>query len=533
VKLRRPSGLDVVFAAAIAVELIALALLRHVPTIDGPAHLAGARVLSDSGAAIYRQYYRVDLFPSPNVLSTAVLAALVKATTPSVADTLLHAGYVVLFPLGLRYAVRGVRRDARWPAFLAFPLTFGYLFWYGFENYCYGVALALFTIGYALRHRARWQVGSVVGLSSLFLLTYLSHLVPFGLAAMFVGVLALARVLAEPRGGRRTAARGSLGPPALALLPAVALIVAFAVRGGPTEPPAFGSPLRLLVGLATLAIPTVAFTAVELLFALAAVAVLYVAAFCVVRRFGRRSIAGPAGALAVATGAATALYLVSPQQFGLAYGLLHERIAIFPVLFAALWLAAFPVPPRWSAAGAAALLAAALGFAAVRAPNVVRYDRQLTEYAQAARVVSPGSTMVGIRLWLDVPEHGPVRQKGFDPLRHATSLVAAETFGVDVGHYEAQYSYFPTAFRPDADLRRRVDPDLSGLELVPPRIALPGPAASGHDRIDYVLVSGARRMSPAVRDDPRTAALMDRLSESYRLVATTDPGGLVDVYVRR
>ncbi|MDQ6649023.1 MAG: hypothetical protein M3Z02_02720 [Actinomycetota bacterium] len=529
-RLRRPGGLDLVFAAAIVVELAALATLRHVPTVDGPAHLAGARVLSEPGAALYRLYYRIDLFPSPNMLPTLVLAALVRLTTPTVADTLLHAGYVVLFPLGLRYAVIGVRREARWPAFLAFPLSFGYLFWYGFENYCYGVALALFTIGYALRRRHGWGARSAGGLAALFVLTYLSHLVPFALAALFVAVLAVADARAARPGVRR---RAVLAAPGLALVPATALIVAFALRGGPTQGPAFGNPLRLLAGLLTLAIPTVSFSAVELVFAVLTALVLYVGGIRVVRRMGRRSLSGPAGALAAAAAAAAVVYMVSPQQFGLAYGLLHERISVFPVLFAALWLAAFPAGRRESALGAGVLLVAAAGLAVTRAPDVRRYERQMTEYASAAEVVAPGSTMVGLRLQLDTPRGGPVRQKMFDPLRHATSLVAAETAGVDVGHYEAEYSYFPTAFRPAADLRRRIDPDLTGLEQVPPRVTLPAPQASGHDRIDYVLVWGARQATPAVRDSPLTAALLARLDESYRLVATTAPEGLVDVYVHR
>ncbi|GAC1325686.1 MAG: hypothetical protein NVSMB13_09270 [Mycobacteriales bacterium] len=528
----RPSGYDLAFTAAIALELLALALLRHVPTIDGPAHLAGARVLADSGAAIYQHYYQIDLFPSPNVLSTLVLAGLVRLSTPAVADTLLHAGYVVLFPLGLRYAVRGVRRDAQWPAFLAFPLSFGYLFWYGFENYCYGVALALFTVGWALRHDRRWRRGSVAGLSVLFLLTYLAHLVPFSMAALLVAALSLAR-LREGASGGYARVVAALGPLVLALLPAAALIAAFAVRGGPPQAPAFGSPLRLLAGLVTLAMPTVTFTATELVFAGVVAGVLYLAAAHVVRRVGRASLHGPAGALAAASGAAVVVYLVSPQQFGLAYGLLHERLSVFPVLFAALWLAGFLSRRRASALAAGALLLAALGLAVVRAPDVLRYDRQLSEYASASRLVAPGSTMVEVRLQLDTPEHGPVRQKVFDPLRHAASLVAAQTYGVDVGHYEAEYSYFPTAFRPGVDLRRRIDPDLTGLEQVPPRIDLAAAGGDRPDRIDYVLVWGARQMTPAVRDSPQTAALLSRIDADYRLVGTTAPRGLVDVYVRR
>jgi hypothetical protein len=38
--------------------------------------------------------------------------------------------------------------------------------------------------------------------------------------------------------------------------------------------------------------------------------------------------------------------------------------------------------------------------------------------------------------------------------------VAVLTNGVDVGHYEAELTYFPTRFRRDVDVRRQVDPTL-------------------------------------------------------------------------
>ena len=59
------------------------------------------------------------------------------------------AGYVVLLPLALRYALRGVDPRAGWLAVVAVPFTPHYLFTYGFYNLCLGVGLG------AARRRAR------------------------------------------------------------------------------------------------------------------------------------------------------------------------------------------------------------------------------------------------------------------------------------------------------------------------------------------------------------------------------------------
>lgn len=520
---------DGVFAAVVVLQLLPLLLLRHVPTVDGPAHLAGARVLADlltgPGAAVYRHYYTVDLFPSPNLLAGLVLAGLVRLTTPTAAEKLLIGGYVVLFPLGLRYALVGVSRSARWLAFLAFPLTFGYLFWYGFYGYCYGVALALFTIGFALRRRRAWRVHSALGLAVLLLLTYAAHLVPFALALLFLAALAVGDTLAARRGGD-AGWRATLLAPAVAALPAVALTAAFLARGGAHAEPR-RTPLGALVGgLVSLATPVVTFVRDEALFSILVALVLAVATGMALCR-GGAAVRGPAAQLAAAVAAATGGFLAAPSQLGLEYGLINVRISVFPVLFLALWLAAQPLDPRLRRAGAAVFVLAAAGLAVVRVPDVTRYERQLDEYATVAGVVPAGSTLLGLRLQLDSPLHGPVRVRAFDPLRHAASLVAAQTSSVDLGHYEAQYNYFPTPFRPEANLRRRVDPDLTGLEAVPPRIVLPA------EGIDYLLVWGARLMTPAVRADPATAALLDQVARHYRLVHSTGPDGLVDVYARR
>jgi hypothetical protein len=524
----RPDGWDLGFAAAVLAQVGMVLALAHVPTVDGPAHLAGARVLGDWQFPLYRRYYTIDLFPSPNLLTGLVLAGLVRLFSPATADRLLAAGYLVLFPVSLRYALTGVCRSARWLAFLAFPLSLGYLFWYGFTNYCYGVALALFVVGYDLRHRGRWTPRTTVGLGVLLLATYATHLVPFGCALLFVAISAGA--VAWENGIDRGRRRALLAP-TLAALPSLALTAAFLLRGGAHSAPTWRPLPELVGGLVSLGMPVVTFERTELAASIATALVLLGTGLLGVRRHRSRPRVPGAGVLAAATIAVTLLYLGAPNKFGLEYGLINARISVFPGLFVALWLATRPVGRWWRPAGAAVFLLAAFALALMRAPDVIRYDGQLREYATAARVVTPGSTLVALRVRLDSPLRGPVRVASFDPLRHAASLVAADTHSVDVGHYEAQYNYFPTRFRPATDLRRQIDPDLTGLEAAPARVRLPGADAVGPDRIDYVLVVDPAPTSAA----QRLAALGTDtgLAEHYRWVYRTQPSGLVDVYVRQ
>jgi len=73
-------------------------------------------------------------------------------------------------------------------------------------------------------------------------------------------------------------------------------------------------------------------------------------------------------------------------------------------------------------------------------------------------------------LWRDAPVGPDARNQA--PLRHEAGRIAVLRGGVDVGDYQAVTNYFPVRFRARTDPRRAIDPDLQGLERVPPRVDL-------------------------------------------------------------
>src|SRR5689334_13825549 len=107
-------------------------------SVDGPAHLLGARAISEhSGSdSIYRAFYEIDWFPTPNLLGTRLLALLVSMGGLRFAGTVMMLLAALGTPLALRYAIRAVRPESTWLAIVGLPLAFGYLYFYGFWNYC-------------------------------------------------------------------------------------------------------------------------------------------------------------------------------------------------------------------------------------------------------------------------------------------------------------------------------------------------------------------------------------------------------------
>jgi hypothetical protein len=518
---RLPRWEPLLFAAALVLQLVPLLLLRHLGTQDGPSHLATARVLLDYGDAqhpIYRHFYWIDAFPSPNLATEGLLTGLVAIFPPEVAEKILAVGYLIALPVAVRYVLGRIDRRSVWLSYAAFPLANGFLFASGFSNYCYGVVVFVLGAGWLLRPRRRSGPAYVLALAGWLLLAYVTHFIPAALLALTALVPPLAD--AARRSGRRVPrpreALATLAPTLLAFVPFVVLSLLFLFRPAPGESRR-DNPLALLVQLPVLVKPVVALSYAEYPIAIGVGLALVALVVLVARRRRGAALRGASGQVALVAGLITVLYLVAPE--GTAQGgAINARLALFPPLLALLWLAreapraALVRPIRVSAV--AVFLLAAVGLAVVRWPIEVRHSDQVQAYADAAELVRPGSTVLGLQYEsANVP-----KVRGFsDPTLHGADLVAVLRDGVDLGHYEAELSYFPTRFRSETNLHRIIDPTLRGLDRTPSRIATLTDA-SGRGLVDYVLVRGDADRVPASAQP--AAQLIERQLGAYRLIGT-------------
>ena len=194
------------FGIAVVVQAAALTAWPRIVTVDGPAHLAGAAALLHSGD-VSQALYRVDPTPVPNLLQTLLLAALLSVTGPDGAERMLVLAYALGLPLAMRCALRGVQPQSGWLAVAAVPFVGGYLYTYGFYDFCLGLVGMLLVMGFALRQRTGWSATATATLSLLLLLTWIAHLLPLVVAGIFVVVLALCRVNGAPVRGAASADR--------------------------------------------------------------------------------------------------------------------------------------------------------------------------------------------------------------------------------------------------------------------------------------------------------------------------------------
>jgi hypothetical protein len=542
----RPGWSGLLLAAGLAAQLAPVLLLPVVLTQDGPAHLDGAWVLlhhgdQDAVGAALRANFAIDLSPVPNMLTTLLLAGLLSVVGADTAEKVVLAGFVVLLVAGLRYALRGVDPRAGWLAVAALPMAGGQLVAYGFYNFCWGVALALFVIGLALRRREGWAAGSLVGAGLLLTLTWSTHLLPWVVAVGVLGGLGVGRWTAAVRTGAppgRAALRHVL-PPLLAALPGVVLSGVYLSGGGGDHGPAVGGPNAARVAeLLTLYRPLVVGSWWEVPCAVVVAVVLGGLLVVALRGAGsagdpphvQRTAAATARADRVVLGwstvVAVAALLFVPDRLGSEYGFLPARLAWFPPLLLVLFCATrLPGRPALRRAAAGLLVLAATAAALVRLPTQLADERTAAELLSVAGSLPPGSTFVALRFAGHSAALAPLHGAP-DPLRHLSGRLAVEARAVDLGLYEAVFPYFQVRSSPDPGLRQVIDPGLDGLDTVPPWVHLQVPG----QQVQYVLVVGLDRAEDWVRSARRTAGVLTELRASYVQVAESGPSGYVSVW---
>jgi hypothetical protein len=537
---------NLILLGGIVLELIVLASLPIVYTVDGAMHVGGSAALGALVAGppdVRWQYLELAWLPVPNLMPEVALALLQRIFDPGTAEKVLIAGYVVSFPLAFLYAVRSAsasafRRAGDWLGLLALPLTFTFLFSYGFYDFCYGTGLFLVTAGFALRHRERLDGSHAVMLCVLLLATYATHVVPYVEAALFVGTLVvwdwLAARHAGSAGWRDLVDRAI--PPGLAAAPSVVLAVAFFIGTRGDQPVSFPSRLAELAGLLSLRLPLVTYDLREAAFALLLGLGLAGAGLAVLRarwldaaRLPRRWIPHLATAdegLAFAFLASVAT-VVAPWSVGNGGSVINERLALFPIYGFTLWLAAQPLGRRALAATALTGALAAAGLFAVRLPAYVELSQHVQDALAVAPCMAENATMVQVNLW----RPNPGGMGLLTAMSEETGRLAAATHGLDLDNTEGSVPYFLIRWKPATDPHRFLMTKRFGFEIIPPGIDPLGYERRTGGQVDYILVQGRRMADPAVLSSADWQALQVQLAAGYRLVAIS-PMGLFEVWER-
>ncbi len=473
-------------------SLVPFWTVHYLPTVDGPCHTYNSWVLlhhGDPRFPLFRQYYTINAEPYPNWIGHGVMALLMLAVPPLMAEKILVSAYALTLLAGAWYLAGSARPGNRWLALLALPFVFNFMFQFGFYNFSISLGLFLFVLGFWWRHRDR--PGSpvyIVGINLLLVLCYFSHILSFGLSLLAIAVLWLATL-------RRESWRRHLLHVAV-LAPQAFLPVWYLTRQDGNEVAAYWPASQLVSYLLGLRVLSAFGGSQDWLAGLLALVFL---AFVVLtlRREGLRRPWGQENAFLLLAAFFTLLYFISPE--GMKGGtMLKNRLSLYPWLILIPWLAPALRPRARRTAAAALALLALLNLA-----FVIRWYGRLSGdmagYLAGLATVEPGTRVLPVLF-----AHRP-HDSRLDILGHAMSYAALEKGLIDWDNYEAASAHFPTRFRDPW-------PPIGDIEARPGRLRM----EQWRDRADYVYTW---RMSPQ-------HPFKSRLEQLYEPVAGTNGGVL-------
>ncbi len=506
---------------AVAAQLLPIWLTTRFPDQDGPAHLASSVAISGayhgSAATVLHSYVQIHLDLGHSPLGHLLLAGAVRVAGALTGQRLFLSAYLVLFALAGWYAMSAVYKDGGGLVALLLPVGSGYFLTLGFWDFLLSLVGVLVVVGYWLRHHDDPGPQKYLAVSALLLCVSLLHPSGVILGVPFVGLVAGL----DARRSRRRGALASVGATLLACVPALVPAVLVASNAsGSTPRPSLAHNLRGLLGLAYVVRVLHSGTEAALTIAFIVTLVSFFAVVATARVRSGRLVATD-GLLILAVVCALGSF-VAPNATGGAE-LINERLALFAVVMAIVWLGVQPAAARIRAA--VAILGAVIAFAliAVRLPTYRALDRDLREITSVARAMTPGRTYVLV-LGKDTTEvDGRTKALRADPFRSVSGYFAAQRELVGLDNYEGRYEYFPYQYVPARDPVRQLflatDPRSFTRH---PRLDLSGYTRRTGGTVDYVIVLG-----------PVDSALKGQLAAGYRSVAVSRPIGLVTLFARR
>jgi hypothetical protein len=433
-----------VFYALILLILIPLWSVRYFPSQDGPLHLYNAIVLRDYNRPdrpLFRQFFVPNTRIIPNWVCPHLLIVLVRWLPPHIAEKMILSLYVLVFPLSVRYCLRGIRRHAGGLAIAALPFVPNQFYHMGFQDFCMSLAGFFISLGFYLRRRKSFGLLDAGVLAILFLATYLTHLLSAVMLLPMIGLIALFQAFADGHTLFQRLRR--LLPVALAMLPMILAILYFLLEPHPTDSP-YGYPkgwthrfyflIAWMRGLGWLDL--VPDTAVFLLFAGVSLRLL--------RKLRRRRswpaiLSGLSGALLLCACAYFCVFLFASDNAAGGRVIL-VRLPAYPTFALLLWWAAIPLSSadfrKLERVVAGVSVPCLLVMLTLDMVNYVEIDRYLDQFAAIAPLLQPNSTLLPVQFENPRTVESDDRHEevavGIDPFLHAGSLGLGERGVVDL-----------------------------------------------------------------------------------------------------
>jgi len=179
--------------ALFVIHLMPLWIFKYFPSQDGPSHIYNAMVLKEYHKHEnykLRDAFKLNLTIFPNWTSHPFMAFFLYFLPPIVTEKILLTVCVAFLPLSLFYFLGAIDKRKMLFGLLGFLFAYHYLLLMGFYNFTFSVSFFFFALGYWWKHKNDMSVVNVIVLYLLMFLTYLSHIVSYGLLLLAMLIIA-------------------------------------------------------------------------------------------------------------------------------------------------------------------------------------------------------------------------------------------------------------------------------------------------------------------------------------------------------
>jgi hypothetical protein len=514
----------IVLGVGVCLEIVFVLLFSPFLTVDASQHIEAASALLEQlrDGSLAEPFLRWNPWPAPSILATLLLAGWIPIAGSAGAETLVLTLYVVSMGAATWYAIRATPGN-EWLALFALPLTFSLSFLWGFLSFSFSVVAFLVVAGFTLRTDPNMPPRRILGLAALLVVAFFTHLVGYAAAAIFVAVVFATRAVLMPTLRLAILVRG-----AVVLVPSALLTLAFVASSGSASATSWGDPLRRLAGMLTLRSGLVTYERVEIVFSLVVAAVLWI---LVVGALLRRQWAQGHDPDGLGIGLFVILIaflgIIAPQSVASGGGILWQRLVVFPVFGALLWLSRQRLPRSHviTCAGAAAL--AALGLAVVRYDDLRHMERITNDLMAIAPCVDVHSTIVQGNL-----AYVPRGSSPFDPHSGEAGRLAVARDGIDLGNLDWDPPFSLQRFRDETSAYKHLVRPGAGFEDVPPPFDFDNYERTTGTRVDFVLLWGRPDMTAEVATSQAFRRFDRDFEAKYRFVARS-PESWWELWKRR
>ncbi len=459
------------FVVLLVLHLAPLWFFAYFPSQDGVSHIYNAHTLKEYHKHEnykMRDVFKLNITIFPNWMSHLVLAALLYIFPPLIAEKILLTFAIGLVPVSFFYFLNAIHGRGFLFGWLGFLFSYNYLLLMGFYNFALSISFFFLSFGYWWKHREDLRVKHVAVLYGLLLVTYLCHIVSYGLVLLAMSITAfclwgseaIADAWKERKTGSRVAILNSLLPKLKQLLlfagymlPAYFVLMGYYLDSLKTYDTGHHRGMDWISdyfwNVKSLVYFTDWYTSIPLyirgwhlnlhhiLLVVLGAAIMN----SLVYRIRRRQWLQKTDPFLLITIIFTLMFIKAPWGFGPG-GWINDRIHIYILLMLAAWL----VPDigkimRYGLIGA--LVAICLVHLGRTVYDWARLDGEIAEAVSGAQLMEP-HTVYSIRSpdWFKSDALGTV--KYVTPFVHAMALYGLAAN--DIGHlanYEANYKYFP------------------------------------------------------------------------------------------